>query len=285
MKTLRRFFKSSYSLGVCFAIVFLSFFSNIHAKSTKLVVDAAGFEYDYIHNIYVTKTTALQRFFGFNRGYDYMSTVLSMVIDAEPIQFMFENKWYMIELWKGQYYASTGGEIGFYHKSIIDGHWESAHDEQMLQMSFDLYRKGQQIFSRNDIHWWLTGFKPGVFSEPHDLSLENISLTFNKTGMGKAFYFALIEYFTPQLSASSYNVKFIPPNTVTFRWDIPRKAQDHLSKRKYYQIWNRVSANSLFLFMNPDYSPENIDRKLSVLKKYLKFTPIDANDILGFEEK
>ena len=79
------------------------------------VVYLAGFTYDSKQGIYTTRLDAMQRFGGFNSFYDRLSTLLFMVIDDETIYFEMDGKDYMIELWKGQYYASTGCEIGLYH--------------------------------------------------------------------------------------------------------------------------------------------------------------------------
>ena len=73
----------------------------------------------------------------------------------------------MIELWKGQYDLSTGSEIGIYKKSNPDAKaWDCGDNSEMLKMSYSLKKKGKEIFSRNGTHWWLTGFKPGEFSNP-----------------------------------------------------------------------------------------------------------------------
>lgn len=264
-----------------FKLIFINY---LYAKNTAAIVDLAGFEYDYTNNIYTTKIDALQRLFGFNRGYDYMSTAMSMVIDAEPIPFKFENKWYMIELWKGQYYSSTGGEIGFYKKSSVDGHWLSVNDEEMLEMSFTLKRNNIEVFSLGKKHWWVTGFKPGLFSEPYQLSLEDIEIQFKDAGMGKAFYNALLYYFTPVLAKLEYKVSFLKPNTVRFRWHHPFMPQYHTEARKYYQYLNKICADTLFKIMHPDYSPESFDQKLDMLKYHLRFTSIDVDNIHGFQQ-
>lgn len=258
------------------------FLNSSYAKNTETIVRLAGFEYDYENNIYTTRIDALQRFFGFNRAYDYMATVLSMVIDHEPIPFEYNNTWYMIELWKGQYYASTGGEIGLYKLSLVNGHWLSANDEEMLKMSFTLKRDNLEVFSLGKVHWWVTGFKPGLFSEPYQLALEDIEINFKEEGMGRAFYNSLFEYFTPDLAITEYNVRFIAPNTVKFRWQLPFTPQYHQQNRKYYQYLNKLSANTTYKFMNPDYSPEAFDKKLDNIRTNLRFTPIDVNNIHGF---
>ena len=42
-------------------------------------------------------------------------------------------------------------------------------DEDLLEMSYTLYKKDKVLFRYHDIHWWLTGFSLGEFSEPSDL--------------------------------------------------------------------------------------------------------------------
>jgi hypothetical protein len=95
---------------------------------------------------------------------------MGMVIDCEPIIFNYNNKTYMIELWKGQYDLSTGAEIGIYEKIGDDPIMNSpicacASEDNMLQMSYTLKKNGNEVFSVNsdkanttevEKHWWLT---------------------------------------------------------------------------------------------------------------------------------
>ena len=55
--------------------------------------------------------------------------------------------------------------------------FDCASDSELLLMSSTLYRNGKKLFCRGpDRHWWLTGFKWGVLSEPSDLTMD-VSIT------------------------------------------------------------------------------------------------------------
>jgi hypothetical protein len=118
-----------------------------------------------------------------------------MIIDCEPIRFEYAGKRWLIEFWKGQYGMTTGCEIGIYTTEgpnlnipgIFDGTlYECAKDEDHLLMSFELKKNGRTIFSRSQVHWWLTGFRLGEFSNPSDLTM-NVTLTFKDANMLAAF--------------------------------------------------------------------------------------------------
>jgi hypothetical protein len=56
-------------------------------------------------------------------------------------------------------------------------------------MSLDLYKNGQSepLFHReSDGHWWLTGFKPGEYARPEDLTMR-LSITLKDTDMRHDF--------------------------------------------------------------------------------------------------
>ena len=144
-----------------------------------------------------------------------------MVIDDETIYFEMDGEDYMIELWKGQYYASTGCEIGLYHSLPANNTckddannnanlnnythapnakkdrllYECAYDDEMLHMEYELVNVNHDetpIFKRSGKHWWLTGFKPGVYNPPDELKMKNIKITFKKKNMLKIFKTLLI---------------------------------------------------------------------------------------------
>ena len=163
-------------------------------------VDAAGFLYDPRQDIIYSKMYPLQRHFGYAYGYDAAALAMNAIIDCEPIFFDYGGKTWMIELWKGQYGLETGCEIGVYNRasgapfpySILDAtvgkrpndpnpshnlFFDCASDSELLTMSSTLYRNGEKLFCRGpERHWWLTGFKWGVLSEPSDLTMD-VSIT------------------------------------------------------------------------------------------------------------
>lgn len=206
-----------------------------------LAVHAAGFDYDPEQDIIYSRMDALQRQFGYAFGYDKSALLMSATIDCEPIFFRYDNKIWMIELWKGQYGIETGCEIGIYNRKI-DEHspwldildefigkrgsndpdqnlfFGCAGDSEMLKMSFTLYRDGQKLFTRGpEKHWWLTGFKWGVYSDfsnsdspsPKELLTMDITITFDeaKKNMQVAFVEAL-KGMGYTVTESSYDVSF-----------------------------------------------------------------------------
>jgi hypothetical protein len=163
----------------------------------------------------------------------------------------------MIELWKGQYGLETGCEIGVYNRtigstsfvySILDAtvgkrpndpnpshnlFFDCASDSELLLMSSTLYHKGHKVFSRGpERHWWLTGFKWGLLSEPEDLTMD-VSIECLDAVMTSALVGAL--------TGIGYQNVHINGNTVTFTFGTPKSPQPRVD---YPQLVSVVrSAN------------------------------------------
>jgi UDP-2,3-diacylglucosamine pyrophosphatase LpxH len=206
-----------------------------------LAVDAAGFRYDPRQDIIYSKMDPLQRNFGYAYGYDDAALLMNAIIDCEPIFFDYNGKTWMIELWKGQYGLETGCEIGVYNRTIgstsfvygiLDAtvgkrpgdpnpshnlFFDCASDSELLLMSSTLYRNGQKVFSRGpEKHWWLTGFKWGLLSEPEDLTMD-VSIECLDSVMKTAL--------VNSLTAMGYQNVQTNGNTVSFRFDRPKTHQ------------------------------------------------------------
>lgn len=158
-------------------------------------IEISGFAYDYLRDIFYSLMDPWQRKFGYCRLYDESAPPLSMIIDCEPIYFEYDNRYWLIEFWKGQYGMTTGAEIGIYATAekkisipdVFTGTlYDSVKDEELLPMAFTLRKNGNVLFKRKDKHWWLTGFKLGEYSKPEELTME-IKLKFPTTGMRDAF--------------------------------------------------------------------------------------------------
>ena len=204
-------------------------------------VVAAGFWYDPQQDIIFSRMYPLQRDFGYAYGYDAGALGMNAIIDCEPIFFDYAGKTWMIELWKGQYGLETGCEIGVYNRtigsssfvySILDAtvgqrpgdpnpshnlFFDCANDSELLLMSSTLYRQGQKVFSRGpEKHWWLTGFKWGLLSEPQDLTMD-VSIECLDAVMTSALVGAL--------TGMGYQNVNTNGNTVTFTFDTPKTPQ------------------------------------------------------------
>jgi hypothetical protein len=127
------------------------------------------------------------------------------------------------------------------------------------------------IFRQSGVHWWLTGFKPGYFNQPENLSLENINIKFPEIGMAQAFFTALSAYFN---NIQEYQYK-ISGNTVSFRWHITKfSPQPNASLRPTYQIYNQNIVNNLNNIMGTNYTPEAINNKII---EFVSFLNTDDN--------
>lgn len=137
-----------------------------------------GFLYDPKEDIFISRLHAWQRREGYELLYDKLASRFNMIFDALPVYFDYENKTWLIEFWKGQYGINTGCEVGVYHtnrkvpekqRKIV--HYNAVSDEEMPLIYIGLEKKKKCLFQRKAFHWWLTGFRMGMFSNPEDLVL------------------------------------------------------------------------------------------------------------------
>lgn len=168
-----------------------------------------------------------QREMGYCRAYDEAAIAMYMVIDCEPVYFNYAGQRYLIEFWKGQYGCTTGAEIGIYvnrsgdfERPAADLFYECVKDEERQPMSFALIRNGKIVLRRSAVHWWLTGFRVGMFSQPQELRLE-ASVGFPTVGMARAFYDGMLR--------AGYEPEEIHMEkcTVSFVFDKPRTKQSY----------------------------------------------------------
>lgn len=188
-----------------------------------------GYSFDDKKSIFYARTDAWQKKYGYCQLYDEAMAPLSMIVDCEPVRFDYNNEKWLIELWKGEYGITTGGEIGIYKTEdqdlsipeVFSGtFYHAILDEDWLLMSMTL-RKGDQIlFQRRDRHWWLTGFVLGEFSEPGELVMD-AGITLKDDGMRRAFVNKLI-----QMGYSGRKIRVVG-NTVHLIYDVPHSPQPY----------------------------------------------------------
>lgn len=205
--------------------LFLSIITSPHPIDKG--IEIAGYEYDQEQDIFVCHMNPWQRNMGYSRLYDEAMAPFGMIVDCEPIYFEYNRKIWLIELWKGQYDLNTGCEIGVYtaDKPLINipevykyMFYNCASDAERLTMSFTLKKNGKILFSRDERHWWLAGFKLGEYSEPSELVM-NLNITFKDEIMRNAFLGGLIN------AGYSENEFIINGNTVGLTFDKPHTPQ------------------------------------------------------------
>ncbi len=168
-----------------------------------------SYQYSYIDDYYYTNDKeAWQYNFGFGKIYDFVSPYILLEYDYVRVFFTYENKDWMIQMWKGQYgMIFYGGEIGVYNRPHSEKgvhEWtmySCPAEEDWLGMEMTLYHQdiqGNYIreFSREyDKYWWCTGFKNGHLrqEEPADELRLEARITFKDEEMRDLFTAGLAE--------------------------------------------------------------------------------------------
>ena len=159
----------------------------------------ASYKYDPNGNYYYTDDkNAWQSGFGFNEGYDSMAPVTMMYYDTVRTKFVYDNKEWLVQTWKGQYgYAFVGGEVGVYTRKIGSGgtHYNCAKKEDWLKMEmcfmWDEYHTGEYrpVFNRPYTdYWWCTGFVVGFDGGVNRHQFRLVThITFKDVEMANAF--------------------------------------------------------------------------------------------------
>ena len=223
------------------------------------IIEAAGYRYDSEQDIFYSHMNAWQRNFGYCRLYDEACAPLGMIVDSEPFCFDYEGRKWLIEIWKGQYDMTTGCEIGIYNTSgpnlnIPGGFngtfYHCVDNSERLDMSCVLKKDGKPLFTRNEKHWWLTGFVLGEFSEPEQLTME-VTITLKDRIMCNVFVNELIK-----AGYSSKEIK-IDNNTVSFEFDKPHLPQPVTRTEETDRIIQK--KNKLLCDLYKDITKSSVD--------------------------
>lgn len=127
--------------------------------------DAAllGYLLDVEEGYLFTGRNIWQRDFGFSPIYDFISYVTPyfMQYTTRRIKFTYDNQEWMIQLWKGRYFITNGGEAGIYTRPVgsVGSFYNCASDEDALDMKLDITRGDVDILHMPKQHnWWISGF-------------------------------------------------------------------------------------------------------------------------------
>ncbi len=162
-----------------------------------------SYQYSYEDDYYYTNDKeAWQYNFGYGPIYDIAAPYVLLEYDYVRVFFEYQNKDWMIQLWKGQYgLVFYGSEVGVYNKEHTDKEdniftfYKCPPEEDWMKMEMTLYHENlngeyEREFTRPyDTYWWCTGFKDGHLrvEEPAD-ELRMISrLTLKDEEMTKLF--------------------------------------------------------------------------------------------------
>ena len=135
----------------------------------------------------VYNSLAYQRKFGFNKYYDMSASFVNCYLQTIRAYFTFDNKDWLIELWKGEYaMATVGCEVGFYYRehnqNLLDTVgadyllYKSVEDEDAIPVSMKLWQYEKSIdstpvmkidYSKRNC-WWAADFENGVLEKHRD---------------------------------------------------------------------------------------------------------------------
>jgi len=129
-----------------------------------------GLSYNFNFNDAMAYTTnnSWQRGLGYMKLYDtlLLQTTKMVNIDTVRLKFDYQGMDWMLQLWKGRYFTTTGGEIGLYHKpkDRLINFYDAVSDDERLYMSFTITTDDTAIAEPVIIdrpvmlRWWFTGF-------------------------------------------------------------------------------------------------------------------------------
>ena len=230
-------------------------------------IEFTGYAYDPQQDIFYSILDPWQKKHGYCHLYNELAAPWGMIMDCEPFYFDYGNKKWMISLWKGQYDLTAGCELGVYTKEdptlklseLLTGTlYEAASDEDMLEMSYTLYRNGVPYFTREGRHWWLTGFRLGDYLEPNELTMD-VSITLKDQDMVKAFVGALRKI--------GYLDIEIVDNTVNFYFDKPHTPQPLTREKNFVSIiqWKNKLMCDKYQEITKGYN--DINDKIAAVKE------------------
>ena len=207
-----------------------------------------SYQYSYVDDYYYTNDKeAWQYDFGFGKIYDFAAPYLLLEYDYIRVFFTYENKDWMLQMWKGQYgLLFYGGEIGIYNRPHSDegmNEWTFFNcpaEEDWLMMEMSLYHQniqGEYVreFTREyDKYWWCTGFKNGHLrvQEPADeLRLEG-RITFKDEEMTQIVVDGLKECGFGQSESKDelgLDELYVEGTDVYFRWQNINEAESTMA--------------------------------------------------------
>ncbi len=227
------------------------------------LLEPFGYCYNPSSDIISSRNDAWQRNAGYTALFDRTAAYFNMVFDYLPIYFNYDEKTWLIEVWKGQYGINTGSEVGIYYadhilseKELPTAHFQAVADCDMLPVSMILSKESDLLARVAKKTWWLTAFCMGQFSKPSQLFL-NVSICFTDCDMMHHFLNALRKTGLPEECIQ------ICGHKITFPFGGGIKRPYSLWKRivrAWAQFWNRIFCK-IYLFITR-YFTLTMDRML-----------------------
>ncbi|RDY29832.1 DUF4474 domain-containing protein [Lachnotalea glycerini] len=241
-------------------------------------LNPTGYYYSFQDDTFYCNKDATSRSFGYCKLYDETLPLVGMIVDCEPIYFDYDEKHWLIELWKGQYGMASGACAGIYNTANgpiksprFNGiFYESILDNDNFSIDLNLKKKNELILHKSARQSWFAGLKLGAFSMPFDLSL-TAKITFPNKKMLHECIIGLknIGYTNREFSMhlKTVTIHFTKPHTTqpASRTRVQETIiqQGNKSNCESYELLNSKCKNTIEkLQLLKDSSPELYDKVL-----------------------
>lgn len=124
----------------------------------------SGYNFNLNDMVVYTTVDCWMRNFGFCLFYDVFANLnpISYSYVTRRFKFDYNGLQYMIQIWKGNYFISNGGEVGVYTREPGEyktSFYNCATPEQELMMSMQILSGDKVLVDRPlQKHWWISGF-------------------------------------------------------------------------------------------------------------------------------
>ena len=158
-----------------------------------------GYDFSVKELVAYSPVNIWMRNFGFCLFYDIFSYSTPFFnYHTRRYKFDYDGLEWMIQIWKGNYLISNGGEVGLYNRKpgSVGSYYNCANDEQMMEMTMDIYHGDELLLHRGpQVHWWLNGFKMSdTIYIPASLRME-FSIVMKDEAMVRAFCNAIKNHY------------------------------------------------------------------------------------------
>lgn len=159
-------------------------------KSGKGMVNT-GFNCNIYECLVYATMNAWMRDFGFLLFYDINCYIMPMWnYITRRFHFNYDDRQWMVQIWKGNYLITNGAEVGVYNRSkyAVGTFYNCATDEERMMMTLKVTHGDDVLVDLGPtLHWWINGFEMSkTMYAPQSLRLE-ATLEFPDEEMLNAF--------------------------------------------------------------------------------------------------
>lgn len=122
-----------------------------------------GHNFNYYEMTLYSTVDCWMRNYGFCIFYDVAANLFPTNFDyiTRRFKFSYDGLDWMIQMWKGNYFISNGGEVGIYWREPgqLGSYYNCATEEMEMPMSLQV-SVGEKVLVNRELqnHWWICGF-------------------------------------------------------------------------------------------------------------------------------